>query len=445
MSSASTVETVMASIKDRSLKVGILGLGYVGLPLACCFGQAGFNVLGLDVSERVVKLRSEGSGAGSDVTDEELSKLVDAGLLKFSTDFSGIKDCGAAIMCVPTPLSKYKTPDLSYIISAMGMVTQHMSKGCIIVLESTTYPGCTREIIGKAVEEAGFVIGEDVFLCFSPERVDPGNPDFDTSKIPKVMGGMTPNCLKTATALYENVVVEVVPVDRPEEAEMVKLLENTFRAVNIAMVNELTQMANRMGVNMWNVIRAAKTKPFGFMAFTPGPGIGGHCIPLDPQYLSFMAKTFHHYNRFIELASDVNENMPEFVINRLVRILNKEKVCANGANVLLVGLAYKKNVADTRESPSLFLIRMMEEIGIHVDYHDPFVPTYTHKNFTSREMKNVEFTPENINKYDAVLISTDHDSIDWAGLVANSKRIFDTRNAIASRGVADPEKKVTVL
>eukprot|EP01006_Ploeotia_vitrea_P048923 TRINITY_DN67287_c7_g1_i1.p1 TRINITY_DN67287_c7_g1~~TRINITY_DN67287_c7_g1_i1.p1 ORF type:complete len:457 (+),score=269.06 TRINITY_DN67287_c7_g1_i1:115-1485(+) len=439
-------EALLKKIDTCEAVVGVLGQGYVGLPLSVCFAEAGYDVLGFDVSEERVKQRSAGRGDGSDVTDEELKVLVhEQKKLSFTTDFSRIAEVDAVVICVPTPLSKHRVPELSYIVSAMGEVSKYLRKNCMIVLESTTYPGCTREIVVHEMERKGFVMGHDCFVAFSPERVDPGNQHYNTKNCPKVMGSVTANCQEVCSKLYSKAIETIVTVDSPEEAEMVKLLENTFRAVNIALVNELCQMASRMKINIWNVIRAAKTKPFGFMAFTPGPGIGGHCIPLDPQYLSFTAKTYAHYNRFIELASDINENMPEFVINRLFRVLNDHSKCLKGSRILILGLAYKKNVEDTRESPSIYLWKHMNREQINVSYHDPHVPEFRLTRDSQTVHKSVELTPESIASFDVVLISTDHDKVDYQMIADNAQSVFDTRNALSKRNIKMDSAKLTIL
>lgn len=449
MSSESQVDDMLALVADKKVTLGVLGMGYVGLPFATHFAEAGFQTIGFDVFQARVDQRASGSGAGSDVKDDVLKRVIDTGRLTFTTDFSQLAKCQCIVICVPTPLSKYRTPDLSFIVNAMDLVVQHRDKSqpLMVVLESTTYPGCTEELIVKRLnDEEGTDVGRNAWVAFSPERVDPGNKDFDLRITPKVMGGHTPDCFRVCAAMYGTVIQNLVSVDSTKEAELVKLLENTFRAVNIGLVNELAHMADRMGINIWNVINAAKSKPFGFMGFTPGPGIGGHCIPLDPQYLSYTAKTFNHYSRFIELASDINENMPEFCINKVMRLLNKRGKAMSQSRVLLMGVAYKKNVSDCRESPSKYLFNFLLDLDATVDYHDPYVGEYVSVK-DGPTHKCVDLTPETVASYDLVLISTDHDSVDWPMVCEHAQSIFDARNAIGQRGLdSDAVKaKLTLL
>eukprot|EP01137_Pigoraptor_chileana_P002648 Opistho-2@41781 len=422
-------------LDDRQSVVGVIGLGYVGLPLCCAFADQGFKVIGFDIIANKVANLNKGISDVGDVSSEELATNIRDHKLEFTTDFSRIAELDTVSICVPTPLSKHRVPDLSFILSAMDPIERYGKKNQLIVLESTTYPGSTRDLVAERMSKRGFTIGQDLFVCFSPERIDPSNKNFNLRNTPKVIGGMTRTCMEVGRRLYEKIVVRVVPVSSTEEAEMVKLLENTFRAVNIALINELALMCDRMDVNIWNVVDAAKTKPFGFMPFYPGPGIGGHCIPLDPMYLSYTAKVYSHYNRFIELASDINENMPYFAVSKIGTVLNEEGRALKGSKVLLIGLAYKKNVSDKRESASIYVWRLLEKAGCVISYHDSFCPS--HKEL-GVEHKSVEISKEEIKKHDIVVIVTDHDDVDYSLLLAESLCIFDSRNAIGGRGLYRP-------
>ncbi len=412
--------------QKKNASISIVGLGYVGLPLAVSFAKNGFKVYGIDLIEEKVELLKNGKSYVLDVSDEELKEVIENGNFIPGTDYSVIKKSDAVNIAVPTPLRRSKDPDVSYINAAMDNIIPYLHKDLIIVLESTTYPGTTRELIADRIKDKGFEIGKDIMVAFSPERVDPGNPVYKTHNTPKVVGGCTKNCTETAVALYSNAIETVVPVNTPEEAEMVKLLENTFRAVNIGLVNELAVMCNRMEIDIWNVIDAAKTKPFGFMPFYPGPGIGGHCIPLDPMYLSWKAKMYDYYNRFIELASDVNANMPRFVVMKTMEILNKYKKSLNSSKILILGVAYKKDIDDTRESPAIEVIKLLKEYGANVDFSDPYVKECREQSL--KNMKNISLTADNIKKYDCVILTTNHSSYDYRFIAENAKIIFDTRN-----------------
>eukprot|EP01136_Pigoraptor_vietnamica_P039121 Opistho-1_new@109385 len=425
-------QSLMDRINKRDLTVGVIGLGYVGLPLACAFAEAGFNTIGFDVIPAKVERLNKGTSDVGDISSEELARIIKERKIAFTTDFARLAEVDAVSICVPTPLSKHRVPDLSFILSAMDPIEKHMRKNTLIVLESTTYPGSTREMVAERMSKKGFKVGHDLFVCFSPERIDPSNKQYNLQNTPKVIGGMTWSCMEVGKCLYEKIVVRVVPVNSAEEAEMVKLLENTFRAVNIALINEMAQMCDRMNVNIWNVVNAAKTKPFGFMPFFPGPGIGGHCIPLDPMYLSYTAKVYSHYNRFIELASDINENMPYFAVAKIGNILNEIGRPFKGAKVLLIGLAYKKNVSDKRESASLYVWRLLAKAGCEISYHDSYCPTHNERGTIHH---SVPFTAEELRKYDLVAIVTDHDDVDYRLLLKEAKCIFDSRNAIGGRGI----------
>jgi UDP-N-acetyl-D-glucosamine dehydrogenase len=417
---------LLEKIEKRSAKVGVIGLGYVGLPLAVEFARAGFEVLGYDVSERVVKLINEGGSHIKDVSAEAVKQFVRSGKLKASTDASRLADMDAISIAVPTPLAKTRDPDMSYVLAATETVARTARPGQLIVLESTTYPGTTRELLQPAMEERGFKVGTDVFLAFSPERVDPGNEKWNTKNTPKVVGGMTRHCTDVASALYASCIDRVVPVSSPEAAELTKLLENTFRSVNIGLVNEMAIVCDKLGVNVWEVIDAAATKPFGFMRFTPGPGIGGHCIPLDPHYLAWKMRTLNYKTRFIDLASEINSEMPVFVVRKVAAALNDEKKSVRGSRVLVLGIAYKKDIDDMRESPALDVIRLLEEQGAVVSYHDPFVPTFVEE---GHRMESVALTDEILTKSDAVVVVTDHTSVDYQRVVDRASVVVDTRNA----------------
>ncbi len=404
----------------------IIGQGYVGLPLAMEVTRSGMKCIGVDISEARVAQANRGESYILDVSDEELSAAVEAGLYEATTDYARVAEADAISICVPTPLRKTRDPDISYIQSALEGLRAHLKKPCLIVLESTTYPGTTDEIIVDMLTEEGLTLDEDVFVAFSPERVDPGNATYGLKNTPKVMGGVTPTSTELAATLYGRFVEHVHTVGNAREAEMVKLLENTFRAVNIALVNEMMLMSDRMGINIWNVIEAAGTKPFGFMKFTPGPGIGGHCIPLDPTYLSWKAKSYGFYNRFIELATDINGSMPRFVVDKLVRALNAQGKALRGAKVMLVGMAYKPDINDLRESPALDVWSLLvNEWGAELSYHDPHIPS-----IGSLSAEHTPLSAETLAEVDAVVITTNHKNIDYDLLIAHAPLILDTRQAL---------------
>src|SRR5215203_4549408 len=373
---------LLEKLDNRDACIGVVGLGYVGLPLALEFARAGFHVIGYDVSERVVKQLMEGKSHIQDVSGDELAELVKTGRFEATTDESRLREMDAISIAVPTPLAKTRDPDMTYIIAAADAIARNAHPGLLIVLESTTYPGTTRELMQPKLEAEGLIVGEDVFLAFSPERVDPGNPVWNTKNTPKVVGGITPACTEVATALYASCLAQIVPVSSTETAELVKLLENTFRSVNIGLVNEMQIVCDKLGVNVWEVIEAAATKPFGFMKFTPGPGIGGHCIPLDPHYLAWKMRTLNYKTRFIDLASEINSEMPALVVDKVSVALNDDRKAVNGSRIIVVGVAYKKDIDDIRESPALDVIRLLEERGADVVYHDPFVPVLREEGHT---------------------------------------------------------------
>jgi UDP-N-acetyl-D-glucosamine dehydrogenase len=421
-------DQLIAKIENRSACIGIVGLGYVGLPLALEFAKTGFKVIGYDVSERVVDALNAGKSHIQDVPGAELGKLVKAGLFEATTDESRMQEMDAISIAVPTPLAKTRDPDMRFVLAAADAIGRHCRPGVLVVLESTTYPGTTRELMQPKLEAAGLTIGEDVFLAFSPERVDPGNPIWNTKNTPKIVGGITANCTEVATALYATCLDTVVPVSGTETAELVKLLENTFRSVNIGLVNEMAIVCDKLGVNIWEVIDAAATKPFGFMKFTPGPGIGGHCIPLDPHYLAWKMRTLNYKTRFIDLASEINSEMPAVVVRKVTQALNEEKKAVNGSRVLVLGVAYKKDIDDMRESPALDVIRLLESQGADVVYHDPYVPKFRED---GHEHASVALTDEEITRADAVVIVTDHTVVDYQRVVRLAGVVVDTRNATA--------------
>jgi UDP-N-acetyl-D-glucosamine dehydrogenase len=412
---------------------GVLGLGYVGLPLAVEIGKAGNRTVGFDISTRVVDLVNRGESHIQDVPAGDVRSLRDAGLLEATTDMRRLAECDVICICVPTPLSKTRDPDISYILASGEAVAEALRPGQLIVLESTTYPGTTRDVLQPLFEAKGLEVGKDFYLCFSPERVDPGNPVWHTRNTPKVIGGITPACLEAGKAAYGRFIDTVVPVSSPEAAEMTKLLENTFRAVNIALVNETAQIADRLGVDIWEVVEAAATKPFGFMKFTPGPGLGGHCIPVDPHYLSWKMRTLDYRTRFIELASEINAEMPHFVVGKVREALNAGRKAVNGSRVLVLGVAYKPNIDDVRESPSIEIMKELEDDGAEVIFHDPHVPTFSEE---GRTWTGVPLTEDIVRSADAVLIVTDHAAIDLGLVYSNARVLVDSRNATTRAGAA---------
>ena len=433
-------DVLLDRIQKRSARVGIVGLGYVGLPLAVEFAKAGFRVVGYDVSERVVTGLRTGRSHVQDVSNADLTALVGSGMFEATTDERQLADVDAISIAVPTPLSKTRDPDMSYVLGARDTVARNAHAGLLIVLESTTYPGTTRELMQPTMEQLGFTVGQDVFLAFSPERVDPGNPVYNTKNTPKVVGGITPACTELATELYSACIDTVVSVSSTETAELVKLLENTFRAVNIAMVNEMAIVCDKLGVDVWEVIDAASTKPFGFMKFTPGPGIGGHCIPLDPHYLAWKMRTLNYKTRFIDLASEINSQMPAYVVEKVVLALNDERKALNGSRVLVVGVAYKRDVNDARESPALDIIRLLASHGADVVYHDPHIPVVVED---GHELRSVALSRAEVENADAVVIVTDHRAIDYQLLVDRASLIVDTRNA--TRDYERPSARIVSL
>jgi UDP-N-acetyl-D-glucosamine dehydrogenase len=416
-------------IDGRKARIGVIGLGYVGLPLAVEFCHAGFDVTGFDVDGTKITEINAGRSYIGDVSSADLAACVKTGRLRATTDMSKLADMDVVDICVPTPLRKTKDPDMSYVVSASEQIAKYIHPGMLVVLESTTYPGTTAEVLQPMFEARGFTVGTDFYLAFSPERVDPANPKFTTKNTPKVVGGTTPACVEVATALYRSAIDTVVPVSSTQVAEMVKLLENTFRAVNIGLVNELALMCHRMGIDVWEVIDAAKTKPFGFMPFYPGPGLGGHCIPIDPFYLSWKARQYQFECRFIELAGHVNSSMPEYVVERIGEALNSRKLPINGSKIHLFGVAYKKDVSDMRESPALDILSLLHRRGAVLSYTDPFVPELHEGDLRLHAVPEAQ-----ARGADCAVITTDHTAFDYAAIVKNCPVVVDTRNAL--KGIA---------
>jgi UDP-N-acetyl-D-glucosamine dehydrogenase len=439
--SSSMKDVLLEKLASREAVIGVVGLGYVGLPLALEFGKVGFRVIGYDVSQTVVDGVMGGVSHIKDVPSAEVAALVAAGKLEATTDESRMREMDAVSIAVPTPLAKTRDPDMTFVLAAADAITRNSHPGLLIVLESTTYPGTTRDLMQPKLEVAGLTVGEDVFLAFSPERVDPGNPKWNTKNTPKVVGGITPACTELASALYASCIETIVPVSSTETAELVKLLENTFRSVNIGLVNEMQIVCDKLGVNVWEVIEAAATKPFGFMKFTPGPGIGGHCIPLDPHYLAWKMRTLNYKTRFIDLASEINSEMPTLVVQRVAQALNDQRKAVKGSRILVLGVAYKRNVDDTRESPALDVMSLLEERGADVVYHDPHVPSFRED---GHERVSVPFNERELARADAVVIITDHSSVDYQRVVDLAALVVDTRNATAGlkrSGTVAPEEK----
>jgi UDP-N-acetyl-D-glucosamine dehydrogenase len=423
-------QELVAKAESRSALMGVIGLGYVGLPLAVEFAEAGYRVLGVDVSTRVVDGINAGRSHVQDIPTERLAKLVKAGKISATTDLSRLREPDCIAICVPTPLSKTRDPDVSFIAAATDSVAKTIRPGQAVVLQSTTYPGTTRELLLPALEKGGLKVGTDFFLAFSPERVDPGNPKYNTHNTPKIVGGVTPACTRVVVTLFKPAIEKMVPVSSPEAAELVKLLENTFRAVNIGLVNEMAIVCDKLGVDVWEVIEAANTKPFGFMKFTPGPGVGGHCIPLDPHYLAWKMRSLNYRTRFIELAGEINSEMPEYWVEKVVAALNDLGKSVRGSTVFVLGVAYKPDIDDLRESPALDIIRLLERMGAVVRYHDPFIAELHEDGVV---LKSSALTPETVRGADCVVIVTDHSSLDYAMVAKEARALVDTRHAIATR------------
>ena len=413
-------------IRDKTAKVGIVGLGYVGLPLAVAFSESGFRVLGFDTQQKRVNSVNRGKSYIADISDARLSSALANNLLEATTKQSRLKETDAICICVPTPLTKTKDPNLSYVIHESEELSKYLKHGQLVILESTTYPGTTREVMLPILERSGLRGGSDFYLAFSPERVDPGSKNYNVTNTPKIVGGIDSSSTEIAALLYHQVAEVVIPVSSPEVAEMTKVFENVFRSVNIALVNELAQLCNRMNISVWEVIAAASTKPFGYMPFYPGPGVGGHCIPLDPYYLANKAREYDFHTRFIELAAEINEHMPYYTVSRIMETLNAQGKSLDGAKMLVLGTAYKKDVADIRESPALKLIHLLQEKGAQVNYNDPYIPKLQ---LLHSSLNSVALTEEKLSSADCVIIVTDHSCYNWEQIVTQAKLVFDTRGA----------------
>ena len=430
-------DMLLENLRKRTARVAILGLGYVGLPLATVFAEAGFKVVGIEPDRKKVESLLHGESYVQDVPNEQVSRLVREGKLEATSDFSALQAADAVSICVPTPLRKTGDPDLSFILSATESLSKYMHSGMVIVLESTTYPGTTREImLSKLTEACELKVGEDFFLAFSPERVDPGRKDWTTYNTPKVIGGITPACSEVAATWYAQALKTVVPVSSAESAEMAKLLENTFRMINIGLVNEMAIMCDRLGIDVWEVIEAAATKPFGFMKFTPGPGLGGHCIPIDPLYLSWKLRALNYTARFIDLASEINTGMPRYVVGKVQDALNEQAKALKGSRVLVLGAAYKPDVDDLRESPALDVIGLLRQKGAEVEYHDPYIPTIRQDDWTLHSIPDLIASAR---EADCVVIITNHSVYDYPALLNSASVIVDTRNALGPAGRENPK------
>lgn len=430
-------EELIKKLHNKTATVAVLGMGYVGLPLAVVFAEAGFRVVGIDPDARKAKDFGRGKSYIQDVPDAAIRRLRESGKLSLTTDFSALRAADAVSICVPTPLRKTGDPDMSYISSAVDQLAANVHAGMVVVLESTTYPGTTREVVVPRLTHAsGLTVGKEIFIAFSPERVDPGREDWTTRNTPKVIGGITSDCTEVASTWYGEAIERVVQVSTAEAAEMTKLLENTFRMINVGLVNELAMMCERLGVNVWEVVEAAATKPFGFMKFTPGPGLGGHCIPIDPMYLSWKMKEMNYSARFIELASEINTNMPRYVVSRILEAMNDRGKTLKGSRVLVLGAAYKPDIDDVRESPALDVIALLMKKGATVDYHDPHIPELHHET-EGWKLRSVPEVMAAVLAADAVIIVTNHTTYDYAAILKSAAFIFDTRNAVGNLPDAD--------
>jgi len=434
------MSTLKQKIINKKAKIGIIGMGYVGLPLALEFASSGLKVTGIDIDSEKCELINKGESYIPDVSPERLKKLVNTEMLSATSDYSCLDKLDCVSICVPTPLNKTKAPDVSFVVASTDEIAKYLHRQQLVVLESTTYPGTTYELILPKLQETGMEVGKDFFLAFSPERIDPGNKLFTTRNIPKVVGGITPGCTDIAQTLYEQVIDSVIPVSSTQVAEMVKLLENTFRTVNIALVNEIALMSDKLGIEVWEVIDAASTKPFGFMPFYPGPGLGGHCLPIDPFYLSWKARQNGFEARFIELAGYVNSYMPTYVTSKITDALNNFSKSVKGSKILILGVAYKKNVNDIRESPALDIINILTEKGAKVSYSDPYVPQLKEENY---ELLSQELSEELLKNADCVVIVTNHDRFDYQWIVDSTSLIVDTRNA--TKGIISGKEKIVKI
>lgn len=421
-------QLLLDKLHTKQAQVAIIGLGYVGLPMAVEFALSGLRVVGIDLDEQKVASINRGESYIADVPTDSVRQLVQDGRFRATTDYAVIADCDAAIICVPTPLSPTKDPDLSYVLSALHALIPYLHPAMLISLESTTYPGTTTEVLCPLIEKNGFVVGQDVFLVFSAERIDPANKKYGFRNTPKVIGGITPACGEVAYELFQMAVEQVVIVSSPTVAEMSKLLENTFRAVNIGLVNEMAVMCDKLGIDVWEVIRAASTKPFGFMPFYPGPGLGGHCIPLDPHYLAWKMRTLHYHVKFIQTADEINSAMPAYVVDKIMHALNDERKALNGAKILILGVAYKRDIDDVRESPALDVLHLLQQKGAIVACHDPHIAQF--HDHHGHLVKSVPYTDHALADADCVVIITDHSAYDWAHVVHHSRLVIDTRNAL---------------
>ncbi|MFP4082682.1 MAG: nucleotide sugar dehydrogenase [Candidatus Aminicenantes bacterium] len=421
-------------IKDRKAHIGIIGLGYVGLPLLKTFLASSFQVMGFDVDRKKVNMLNQGKSYIKHVTTAELKSYIKGQKFEATSDFRRLGEVDVTIICVPTPLDSYKNPDLTFVLDTTEVIAANLKKGQLVVLESTTYPGTTEEKMLPVLESAGFKVGEDFFLAYSPERENPGDKEYSTSRIPKLVGGVSASCRKAAQALYDQIVVKTIPVSSPRVAEAAKLLENIFRSVNIALVNEMKMIFELMGIDIWEVIEAASTKPFGFQPFYPGPGYGGHCIPVDPYYLTWKAKEVEYPTKFIELAGEINTRMPYHVVSKTMEALNERGRSIKGARILILGIAYKKDVDDQRESPSLKIISLLRKKGARVSYNDPYVPrSYGHRDYPGLELASVHLNPKKLKSFDAVVIATDHSDYDFDWIAEHSSLVIDTRNAVKKK------------
>jgi len=416
-------------IQSKNAVVGVIGLGYVGLPLLIEFVEAGFDCIGFDIDEKKVDALKKKKSYIKHISKNCIKKMIESSRFNATVDFSKLIETDCIIVAVPTPLDKNHQPDLSFIVHTSNTISKYLKKGQMVILESSTWPGTTEEVMKPILEKSGLQCTQDFYLAFSPEREDPNNPNYSTKNIPKVVGANDPVSLECAVALYDAVIIQTVPVSTSQAAEATKLLENIFRSVNIALVNEMKMILDRMGIDVWEVIDAASTKPFGYMPFYPGPGLGGHCIPIDPFYLTWKAKEYDMPTRFIELAGEINTNMPYWVVNKIMEALNVKEKSLNGSRVLILGAAYKKDVDDIRESPTLKLIEILEKKGTQVDYNDPYVPIMPHVRKYHYDMVSIEMTPENLKKYDVVVIATAHSSYDYETIVKHAQLVIDTRNA----------------
>ncbi len=436
---SSVQDRLIEAIQTRKARIGVVGIGYVGLPLAVEKGKVGFSVRGFDRNPKRVAQINAGENYIDDVVDAELTELVREGRLEATTDFSLLADCDVIVICVPTPLTEHRDPDIQYIVNVAEQIAKVLRPGQLVSLESTTYPGTTEEVLLPILAASGLTVGEDFFLAFSPERVDPGNARYTTKNTNKVVGGVTPACLDVAKTFYQQTILHVVPVSSPAVAEMTKVFENTFRSVNIALVNELALLCDRMGLNVWEVVEAANTKPFGIMRFNPGPGVGGHCIPIDPFYLTWKARQYDFHTRFIELAGEINVQMPYHVREKLIRALGRTRKPLAGSNVLIVGAAYKKDINDWRESPTLKLISILARDEVAIAYHDPYVPAFTHhgRDYASMDLH------AGLSWADGVVIMTDHSQLDYETIVREAPIVVDTRNA--TQHVTEGREKVVLL